>query len=149
MKRLKSMKLAFAFFAIAGLACVLNAETIKKLHSSPQLIINATSMHSTNESDSSIVDLSGGDLDKCSFQLNISSGSGASPTFDATIYVSPDGGNNWASAGTFTQITTTLTAVAQLKTNVATSPGTKLKVTPLITGATFYTIKLWAVPSVD
>lgn len=148
--------LSVVAFAVAMLLAVgvVHSETFHKLHSSPQLIINAVQLNSATDSTtglSSTVDLSGGDLDKCSFQLNISSGAGSTtPTFDGDIQVSADGGSTWATAGSFTQVTSTLTATAVTKTNVATNPGTKLRIIPAISAnTTFYSIKVYAMPQVD
>lgn len=149
-KHLKSGLIALTL-ALA-MSVSVKAETIKKLHSSPQLIINSTLFNDTNEPTSSTVDLSGGDLDKCTFLVVASSAAG-STTMSLAIQVSPDGGTSWVPTGDTITVSTSVAlgdSVRAYGGNKNTSGGTKLRVVPtLATSTTFYTFKLYALPSVD
>lgn len=149
MKKLRYIGLAFAIAMALGATA--KSETIKKLHSSPQLIINSTLFNDTNEPTSSTVDLSGGDLDKCSFVIIGSSATGTS-VMSLAIQVSPDGGTSWAATGDTISVSTSATlgsAIAQSSINKAVT-GTKMRVVPtLATSTTYYGFKLYALPSVD
>lgn len=152
--RIKTL-LAAGLFAVAASMWApgsLAAETIKKLHSSPNLIINSTAFNDTNEPTSNTVDLSGGDLDKASFAVVCSSAAG-STTMSLAIQISPDGGTNWVATGDTITVSTSATlgaAVSAYSANKTTAPGTKMRVVPTLTGSTtFYNFKLYTIPSVD
>lgn len=149
----RNMVLALALSVLAVLgAVVVNAETIKKLHSSPQLIINATTMNDVTEANSTTVDLSGADLDECNFVVYASSANGTG-TLSYNVQVSADGGTSWSDSGdTIAVATGTVLAspIAGVQTTVDTGGATKLRLVPTITGSTtFYRLKTWATPSVD
>jgi hypothetical protein len=152
----RDMMLALTLTVVAVLgATIAKAETIKKLHSSPQLIINATKMNNVTEADSTIIDLSGGDLDKCSFAVFASSADGTG-TLSLALWGSPNGGTNYVATGdtisvsTSPTIGTALTGNGTWTDNQLVSPATKLKLVPTISGSTtFYALKVWALPSVD
>jgi hypothetical protein len=156
MKRQGTQKLGIALSLALSLLSVgmgiAQAEVVRGLHTSPQLIINETSINDATDTTAGIgisdtVDLSGGDLNYCDFQLAITSGASASPTFDIAIQTSADGGTTWATAGNFTQVTSSLTATNVTKTGVVVAPGTKLRLaTTLSSATTFYTVKVWAMP---
>ena len=149
-KRL-TFALAFALVALLSAVSIVPAETSKKLHTSPQLIINGNINDATDTTAgvglSSNVDLSGGDLDVADFQLHITSGACSTCTFDIAIQSSADGGTTWANAGTFTQITSSNSASDVYKTGVVVAPGTKMRLaTTLSASTTFYVVKVWAMP---
>lgn len=152
MKRFTKLFLGLAAIAL-GLtfsASVRAEETIKKLHTSPQRIINSTTFNDSNEPTSNTVDLAGGDYQKCSFAVYSTSSTG-STTLSLAVQVSPDGGSTWIATGdTITVATGTASAVHDTTANIATGPGTKLRLVPTLTGSTtFYNFKVWAMPSVD
>lgn len=160
MKTRSKVVAAAAFALIAALAVQKPAlaETYKKLHSAVQRIlapvtgVPLTSANQSTRGISSTVDLSGGDLDKCSFQIKItSSTSTGTPTLDAAVQVSADGGTTWTTAGSFTQITSTsASAASYLKQDVATGPGTKLRVVLTSSANTEWNgISIWALPNTN
>ena len=132
----------------------LMAETFKKLHSSPQLIISYTAggFNDTNEPTSSTVDLAGGDTDKCSFAVYVASSSGNS-LLTFTIQTSPDGGTTWIPTGDTIVVSTGATSTTSstaYAANKAVNPGTKVRLTSsLATSTSYYSMKVWAMPSVD
>jgi hypothetical protein len=134
-----------------ALSPMANAETFKKLHSAVQRIINITSlagMNDANETTSTTVDLSGGDLDKASFVVSITSGVGTG-TGTLAVQVSPDGGTTWATAYNINVSTNGLSAMTTAYANIPVT-GTKMRVVPSLTASTtWYGFKLWAIPSVD
>jgi hypothetical protein len=143
---------------VLGLALALavsplaSAETFKKLHSEIQRIINITStagMNDANETTSSTVNLSGGDLDKASFTISFSSGVGIG-TATLAVQTSPDGGTTWATTYNI-PISTSAAATAGATTYVNIPvTGNRLRVVPALTAnTTFYGFKVWVVPSVD
>ena len=142
--------LALVLAAILSFAGVINAERIVSVHTSPQLILNQLIHDGIDGASfpSSTVDLAGGDHRICDFQVHTTSGvTSGSPTLDLTIQISADGGSNWATAGTFTQITTTNAVVNAQKTGIIVAPGTKMRVIPALSaGTTFYELKVWAMP---
>lgn len=146
--------LALAAVAVISAPWIVSAETIKKLHPSVQLLWNNITLSGANEGSytTRTVDLSGGDLDKVSCMVSASTGAATSPTFDIAIEVSPDGGTTWGTAGSFTQITSTGTGVniRAFKQDLATGPGTKLRVVPdLQDNTSYYNVNLWCLPSVN
>jgi hypothetical protein len=149
----RSRALVFAAAAVAVLVGVgiINAETIKKLHPAPQLIINSLLMNNTTETDSTVVDLSGGDLDKFSFMVHVTSATNAKAlTLD--IALSADGGTTWVTdlVNRKTITGNSLTPLTSSYVNIGVAPATKLKLIPtLASDTTFYTFKVWAMPSVD
>lgn len=143
-----ALTLALAMLAVLGVA---NAETFKKLHSAPQLIISSTAINNTNEYDSTTIDLSGGSLDKVSYLVYVTSTAG-SGTMTLATSLSADGGTTWVPdpVNTKTLSPNGLTPLTSSYVNIAVSPATKLKLTPTIgSNTTFYTLKIWALPSVD
>lgn len=145
---------AFALALVFGASNAM-AETIKKLHSSPQLVINlGTSgsakygMVASTQGTSTTIDLSGADLDKISIGVLLSSYTGTAPTL--TLQGSPDGGSTWFTNGAFTVNLTTADTVA-LTTYYANVDmmGNKARLTTtLAASTTVYTYKVWATPSV-
>lgn len=148
----KSVKLGLALAIALAFAASVRAETFKKLHSSPQLIISSTLFNDSNEPTSSTVDLSGGDLDKCAFLVVASSAAGTT-TMSLAIQVSPDGGTSWVPTGDTITVSTSVAlgdTVRAYGGNKNVSGGTKLRVVPtLASSCTYYTFKLYALPSVD
>lgn len=148
----KLIRMGLASLAVASLfASVGKAETIKKLHSAPQLIINAASgeFNDTNEPTSSTVDLSGGDTDKCSIAVYVSSAAGTA-TLSLAVQISPDGGTSWIPTSTTITVSSGTSAQTNLNSNINVNPGTKLRVVPtLSSSATYYHCKVWAMPSAD
>lgn len=153
MKKLKGMLFgvvaALAFTCVAGVS--VHAETFKKLHSAPQKVLTDTNYIGTVSSVTATVDLSGGDLDKVSAMVKISSSTtGSTASLDIDMEVSPDGGTTWGSAGGFTQITSTSTsAVYTFKQNFATGPGTKFRLRFRGATASWWLVNAWVLPSVD
>jgi hypothetical protein len=152
MKRAKVGALV-AMAAAAALAVMpAKAETFKKLHSAVQRIVNSTVFNDTNEPTSSTIDLSGGDLDKCSFAVYGSSATSTSGTLSLALQISPDG-TTWIATGDTITVATSTTlgaAISAHADNLMVSPGTKARLLPTLTGnATYYGLKVWAVPSVD
>lgn len=158
---MKKFKL-FLFGVVAALAVVavspskaLAVETIKPLHPSVQVVLTSTTYSGAVSSTTASIDLSGGDLTSisCAFYIHDADSTGT-PTLDVAIQVSPDGGTNWSTAGSFTQITSTATATVNektfLKQDVSTGPGTKARL--LFTGAAntnWIGVKAWCLPTVD
>ncbi|HJQ99697.1 MAG TPA: hypothetical protein VJ826_15390 [Candidatus Polarisedimenticolaceae bacterium] len=147
------VSLALALVAVLSVSVAGKAEVVRTLHTSPQLIMNEASIMKHQESTAGIgisdtLDLSGGDLDVVDFQLHITSGAHpTSSTFDLTIKTSADGGTTWASAGTFTQVTSSQTATNVVKTGTIVAPGTKVRLeSALSAGTTWYEVKVWAMP---
>jgi len=152
MKNVKKIATRIALGLIIGFSIMpAGAETIKKLHSAVQRVINVTSMNDANETNSSTIDLAGGDLDKISYAVSITSAAGTGQlTF--TLQVSPDGGTTWTTdaSNIKTILPNGLTPITSYYSNINVAPGTKARLVPTITQpATFYTMKVWAIPSVD
>ncbi len=154
--RHSAVKMAIALVLIVGVVGFVSAETIKKIHSQPQLVINSGTGGLNDVTDattglSTTVDLAGGDLDKLSFGVFFGSGTGIG-TGSIKLQVSPDGGSNWFETG-YTQNFTTAGAVvggATTYANIPTQPGTKARfVTTLNGSTTFYNFKVYAMPSAD
>lgn len=151
MNTAKSKLTGIILFALFGIALVtqplVSAETRDKLRTGSQRIFTNQDLNDSTDGTtgaSLTVDLSGGDLDECSFQVNTTSGT--SGTLDFAIQISADGGSTWAQATTFTQISTHTTAVNNVKQTVAVAPGTKMRVIPTISaGATYYNINMWTI----
>jgi hypothetical protein len=153
---MKRVKAALALAAFAALfAAPAQAEVIKKLHSAPQKLFTSQTVNSVTYATSTVtVDLAGGDLDKASFALYITSSTttNGSPTLDVDIQVSPDGGTTWGTCSTFTQITTTNTVagVMKFKQDVATGPGTKVRaIIRSSSNSQWYNMTMWVIPSVN
>lgn len=148
----KAIRLLFGVSAaLLFVAGVSNAETVRKLHTSPQLIINQTgsAFNDTNEPTSSTIDLSGGDLDKCSFAVYIASGAG-SALASLDLEISPDGGTTWVPTGDTISVSTSTTVSYEHADDYKVSPGTKARLkASLAATATYYQMKVWAMPSVD
>ncbi len=130
-------------------------ETIKPLHPSVQVVLTSTTYSGAVSSNTSTVDLSGGDLTSisCAYYIHDADSTGT-PTLDAAIQISPDGGTNWVTAGTFTQVTSTATATVNtitfVKQDVSTGPGTKARIK--FTGSAntnWIGVKAWCLPTVD
>ena len=149
LKRL-ALTLGVAIGVVFSVKAVSFAETIKKLHPSVQTIVNSSQFNDSNEATSSTVDLSGGDLDKCSFAVYASSAEGTS-TLTYTIQVSPDGGTSWLSTGNTISVSTSASTGATVTAYAAdkpTNPGTKLRLTASLTGNTsYYHLKVYALPN--
>jgi hypothetical protein len=144
--------LALAFALVAVSCATVMAETVKKIHSAPQLIMNLTKFNDTNESNSSTVDLAGGDLDEVSFAVNVSSSDG-SALLNLAVQISPDGGTTWISTGDSIDVSTGATATAsstEYLANKTTQPGTKMRLLATLTGNTTYqNLKVWAMPAAN
>jgi hypothetical protein len=152
-KLLTGITLALGLAFLAPKAHAL--ETIKPLHPSVQIVLTSTTYTGAVSSTTASVDLSGGDLTSisCAYYIGSASSTGT-PTLDAAIQISPDGGTNWTTAGSFTQQTSTATATVNGKTfvkqDVSTGPGTKARI--LFTGAantSWIGVKAWCLPTVD
>ena len=160
MNRIK-LKIVFLVAMIVGLVgfSIANAEVIRKLHPSAQLIYNAVKINDASDGvagASTILDLDGGNYDKCSFQLHVTSGAANAPSLALAIQISADGGTTWANTTTsFTTITTSetpsgLNLVNVQLANIAVGPGLKLRILPTLSDATtFYQVSVWAMPIVD
>lgn len=156
---MKSIK-RFLFGVVAALAVaavspnVVGAvETFKPLHPSIQLVLSSTTYSGAVSSTTATVDLSGGDLTSisCAYYVHQANSTG-SPTLDAAIQISPDGGTNWVTAGSFTQVTSTTTSVGTtyVKQDVSTGPGNKARIK--FTGSAntnWIGVKAWCLPTVD
>jgi hypothetical protein len=151
LKRL-ALTLGIAIGVSFGVKSVSFAEPIKKLHPAPQLILNSAQFNDSNEATTSTVDLSGGDLDKCSFIVQASSAEGTA-TLTYTIQVSADGGTTWGSTSNTISVATSATSGAAVWSYAAdkpTNPGTKLRLTSSLTGSTsYYHLKVYALPNVN
>jgi len=147
---------AMATLALVALAVATpaRAETYKKLHAAVQRILSLAILNDVNDATSGVtstVDLSGGDLDKCSFAVYASSAVGSGSASFA-IQVSPDGGTSWVPTGTSISVSTTdaSTVATAYSANANTGPGTKLRLVPTLTGSTsFYAIKVWAIANTN
>lgn len=162
MKKVTKIQVACvaALLGICALAGLSSAETIKKLHSSVQRIFNSVPLATYGINDatdatsgtSSTIDLSGGDLDKVSFAVYGSSAAGTG-SMTLTLQVSPDGGTTWINTGDTIAVASGTLAVPTISAhadNLYVSPGTKARLTMAITGnTTYYSTKIWAIPSVD
>lgn len=155
MKKIK-VGLTLAVLALAAFVVTPNdaiGAVITKLHTSAQLLINRPSATVAGLSAGniasqtvSVVDLSGGDLDKCSYAVSIASAAGAG-TLTFTMKISPDGGTNYIDKDIQTIAPNGTTSITSGYYNLTVQPGTKLKIVPTITtGCTFYGLKLWAMP---
>lgn len=156
MKHLK--KFLFGVVAALAIAAVspraaFALESFKPLHPSIQAVLSSTTYTGAVSSNTATVDLSGGDLTSisCAFYIQSASSTGT-PTLDAAIQISPDGGTNWVTAGSFTQVTSTTTSVGTtyVKQDVSTGPGNKARVH--FTGAantSWVGVKAWCLPTVD
>lgn len=161
MKKLNSpMRKAVALaFALVALSCAtfVNAETIKKLRSSVQLVVNTGTGGVNDVSDattglSSTIDLSGGDLQKLSFGVYFASGtSTGNGNGTIALEISPNGGTNWLSSGySVTLSSGGTTGQATGYFNVPVGVANKARLTTTLSGSTtWYSYRLWALPSVD
>jgi hypothetical protein len=155
MKRGKVVALVAMAFAAALAVMPAKAETYKKLHSAVQRVLNVTGtlndITDATTGVSSTIDLSGGDLDKCSFAIYASSAAGTG-TASFALQVAPDG-STWIATGDTIAVATSTTLGAVVSAhadNLMVSPGTKARLIPTLSGSTsFYGLKVWAVPSVD
>lgn len=156
MKKLKQV--LFGVVAALAVAAVSPSsakavETFKPLHTSVLLVQSSHTLTGAVSSTSTVIDLSGGDLTSisCAFYVQSASSTG-SPTLDGKIQISPDGGTNWVTAGSFTQVTSTTTSIGTtyVKQDVSTGPGNKARV--ILTGAantSWIGLKTWCLPTVD
>ena len=152
--KMRKLGLLAALIIPLGILGLVNAETIKKLHTAPQLLFNTDIADNTDATLGAlaVIDLDGGNLDKCSFQVKTTSGT-SGDTMALDIQISADGGTTWVSVPAANQpptISTWTVAVSCHIPNVPVNPGTKLRIIPtLSSSATFYDVKIWAMPSVD
>lgn len=144
-----------AALAVAAVAprWAMAVETFKPLHPSVQVVLTSTTYTGAVSSTTASVDLSGGDLTSisCAYYIHQANTTGT-PTLDAAIQISPDGGTNWVTAGSFTQVTSTTTSVGTtyVKQDVSTGPGTKARIK--FTGSAntnWIGVKAWCLPTVD
>lgn len=148
---------AFALALVLGASNAM-AETIKKLHTSPQKVLDTTTqalygLTVSSNGTSSTIDLSGGDLDKISFGISLASaaaGNSGPATIQSTVKLqtSPDGGTTWFDVYSVNVTTngTTANTTGYMEIPVF---GTKARFTNTLTaGNTFYSYKIWATPSV-
>jgi hypothetical protein len=149
---LSGLMVAGALLFFAGRASAVDIN--KKQHPSTQLVYSSAAITGATAVYSTTIDLVGGDYDKISAQVLVTSGtSTGTPTLDVAIQVSADGGTNWATAGSFTQITSTAAASVPynvLKQDLATGPGIKARLR--FTGSantTWNTVKAWVMPNVN
>ncbi len=126
-------------------------ESVRPLHPSIQTVLSSTTYTGAVSSTTANVDLSGGDLTQisCAFYIQSASSTGT-PTLDAAIQISPDGGTNWVTAGSFTQVTSTTTSVGTtyVKQDVSTGPGNKARIK--FTGSantSWVGVKAWCLPT--
>lgn len=149
-KSLLGWALPAVLLAMFGLIGIVSAqEKVVPLRSGIQYIYVDQDINDATDSTDGVsqtVDLHFGDHNYCDFQVYVASGAtGGSPTLDFTIQTTADGGSNWASAGTFTQITTTNTFTNAVKVGVNVSPGIQMRVLPTLSAdTTFYSISMWA-----
>jgi hypothetical protein len=156
MKRAKVGALVAMAFAAALAVMPAKAETVKKLHTAVQRIINVTgTLNDVTDATTGVsttVDLAGGDYDKCSFAVSASSAAGGGSA-SLALQISPDGGTTWIATGDTIAVATSTTlgaAVTAHADNFAVSPGTKLRIIPTLSSSTsYYGLKVWALPSVD
>lgn len=159
-KQRTALTLAFALLAVLGVAGVSHSETFKKAHSSIQRVFTSVPLATFGVNDftdatsgtSATIDLSGGDFDKCSFVVVGSSANGTG-TMTLTLQMSPDG-STWVNSGDTIAVATSTTLGAALAGTQAedlkVSPGIKARLLMGITGSTtYYSTKIWAIPSVD
>lgn len=129
-------------------------ESIIPLHTAVQVILSSTAYAGAVSSTTAVVDLAGGDYTSisCAYYIHNAKSTGT-PTLDAAVQISPDGGTNWVTAGSFTQLTSTVTAnnaKTYVKQDVSTGPGTKARIK--FTGSantTWYGVRAWCMPTVD
>lgn len=149
-----ALTLTLAMVALLSVA-VVRAERITKQHTSPLLVTNigsATGISDVTDATtgvSSTIDLSGGDLDKISWAVYLTSAAGTG-TGSVALQISPDGGTTWISNYTFGISTNGLTALSTYYTNQAVNPGTKARFVPTLTApCTYYGYKIWAMPATN
>lgn len=152
-----SKKFLFGVVAALAVAAVSPSaaravETFKPLHPTVQLVQSSHTITGATSSTSTVIDLSGGDLTSisCAFYVQSASSTG-SPTLDGKIQISPDG-TNYVTAGSFTQVTSTTTAIGTtyVKQDVSTGPGIKARL--VLTGSantSWIGVKSWCLPTVD
>lgn len=149
--------LAFALAVALGAANVM-AETVKKLHTSPQLVVNSTTqalygLTVSSNGTSTTIDLSGGDLDEISFAVALGSaaaGNSGPATINSVLKLqcSPNG-SDWFDAYQVGVTTNGTTAIATTYMNIPVT-GTKARFTNTLTaGNTFYNYKVWALPAAN
>lgn len=144
---------AFLAFAVGVTGLVpSNAEVIRKRHTSVQKILTDVDLNDYTDATTGVsqtVDLDGGNYDKCSFMVYTTSGTGGTAVFAAEI--SPDGGTTWIDASeSIVTVSTHTTSYEKHIPNIKMSPGLKVRLTTTISsGATYYGITAWAMPSVD
>lgn len=147
-----ALALAFAVVLFEGAKGLSWAETVKKLHPSVQYILKNVNFNDATDATTGVtstVDLSGGDLDKVSFGIYVTSSVGTG-FLTYQLQISPDGGTTWLSNYSITQSSTNQTAQATYYANIPVAPGTKMRMVPTLTGSsTWYAVKIWAMPSVD
>jgi len=132
------------------------ASTRKKLQTGILKIFNdvdiATGTAASWTSDT--IDLSGGQLDVCDFQVSVTSGAtpaaASSVTLDFAVQTSADGGTTWAQTDWFDQIVSSETVIESTNSAVNVSPGNKARVLATMTAnTTFYSVDMWAICKSD
>lgn len=161
MKKINNTVLVGLFLGIFGLVAICGhpvegAETRKKLQTGILQIMTDVDVNDNDDGASGdngvsdTIDLSGGRLDNCDFQVSVTSGACSTCTLDFTVQSSADGGTTWATAGTFTQITSSASATEAIKSSISVAPGNKARVINALSSATtFYAIDMWAVCNAD
>ena len=158
---MKKLKVSFAMVVVALTAFVLTpsavAETIEKAKAGPLVHVNRPSALVGFSAGNAVavaaalpsIDLNGGKYDKISYGVYITSAAGAG-TLTWTLSISPDGGTSWIPKDTQTMLANGTTPLTSSYHNLTVQPGTKARLIPTVTtGATFYGMKAWVMPSVD
>lgn len=155
MKKMKAV--LFGVVALAGLMLVgpraAYAERSLKVHPSIQPVLTSTYYTGAISSTSATMDMSGGDMEKVSCMVAITSGtSTGTPTFDIAIQSSPDG-TAWVTVYSFTQITSTTTVTTAnpyIVTALDKPTGIATKTRLLFTGAAntvWNGVRAWCLPN--